>query len=60
MEWKIVNAYMDKDEILYRDYVDISIAVSGPNGLMVPVLRNVELMTFDQIELKIKEFAKKA
>jgi 2-oxoglutarate dehydrogenase E2 component (dihydrolipoamide succinyltransferase) len=38
----IVNAVIDGKEILYRDYVDISVAVATPNGLMVPVLRNVE------------------
>jgi 2-oxoglutarate dehydrogenase E2 component (dihydrolipoamide succinyltransferase) len=55
-----VNAQIDGDEILYHDYCDIGIAVSAPKGLMVPVLRNAEKMTFAEIELKIAELAGKA
>lgn len=42
LEQPIVNAVIDGKEIVYRDYVDISVAVATPSGLMVPVLRNVE------------------
>ena len=38
----VVNAVIDGKDIVYRDYVDISVAVATPNGLMVPVIRNVE------------------
>ena len=55
-----VNAMIDGNEIIYHDYADIGIAVSTPKGLMVPVLRNAETMTFAEIELKIKELAVKA
>ncbi|KAJ4756100.1 Dihydrolipoyllysine-residue succinyltransferase component of 2-oxoglutarate dehydrogenase complex [Rhynchospora pubera] len=56
----VVNAVIDGDDIIYRDYVDISIAVGTPKGLVVPVLRNVEQMGFADIEKKINELAKKA
>ena len=51
-ERPIVNAVIDNDtnEIIYRNYIDISIAVSGPKGLVVPVLRNVQNMTFADVE----------
>jgi len=55
----IVNAVIDGDYILYRDYHDISVAVATPNGLVVPVLRNVETMSFADIEKGINELAKK-
>ena len=45
-----VNAIIDGDEIVYRDYVDVSVAVSAPKGLVVPVLRNVDAMTFADVE----------
>ena len=51
---------IDGEEIIYHDYVDIGIAVSAPKGLMVPVLRNVELMSFLDIESEIKRLAIKA
>lgn len=60
MENPIVNAVIDGDEIIYRDYVDISIAVSTPTNLFVPVLRNVEQMSFADIEREIANFGKKA
>ncbi|KAJ8527670.1 hypothetical protein K7X08_015121 [Anisodus acutangulus] len=56
----IVNAVIDGDDIIYRDYVDISIAVGTPKGLVVPVLRNVDQMNFAEIEKTINELAKKA
>ncbi|GGC26304.1 dihydrolipoyllysine-residue succinyltransferase component of 2-oxoglutarate dehydrogenase complex [Novosphingobium marinum] len=54
------NAYIEGDEIVYHDYVDISVAVSAPNGLVVPVIRNADAMSFAEIELAIAEFGKKA
>ena len=59
-EWPSVNAYMDGDNILYHDYADISIAVSTPRGLTVPVMRNVESMGMADIEKKVVELAGKA
>jgi 2-oxoglutarate dehydrogenase E2 component (dihydrolipoamide succinyltransferase) len=55
-----VNAQIDGDEIIFHDYCDIGIAVSAPKGLMVPVLRNAERLTFAEIESKIGELAGKA
>ena len=55
-----VNGMIDGDEIIYHDYVDMGIAVSSPKGLMVPVLRNAEMMSLAQIEAEIKELAGKA
>lgn len=55
-----VNAYIDGDELIYHDYVDISIAISTPTGLVVPPVKNVESLGFHEIELKIKELATKA
>ncbi|XP_042478502.1 dihydrolipoyllysine-residue succinyltransferase component of 2-oxoglutarate dehydrogenase complex 2, mitochondrial-like [Macadamia integrifolia] len=56
----IVNAVIDGDDIIYRDYVDISIAVGTPKGLVVPVLRNAEKMNFAEVEKEINTLAKKA
>lgn len=55
-----VNAQIDNDEVLQFDYADISIAVSGPKGLVVPVIRNAESLSMAEIELKVKELAVKA
>ena len=55
-----VNSMIDGDELINFDYVDISIAVSSPKGLLVPVLRNVELMNFVEIEGEIQRLATKA
>ncbi len=60
MEMPDVNAFIDGDEIVYHDYVDISIAISTPSGLVVPPVRNVESLHFADIERKIKELAVKA
>lgn len=60
MEMPDVNAFIDGDEIVYHDYVDISIAISTPNGLVVPPVKNVESLHFAEIERKIKELAAKA
>ena len=59
-EWKAVNAYIDGEEILYHDYCDISIAVSAPKGLVVPVIRNAESLTMAEIEARVGELAAKA
>lgn len=59
-EWPAVNAYIDGDEIIYHDYCDISIAVSAPKGLVVPVIRNAESMSMAEIEQKVAELAAKA
>lgn len=59
-EWPNLNAYMDGDQILHHDYVDISIAVSTPRGLTVPVIRNVESLSMAEIEKKVIEVANKA
>lgn len=55
-----VNAFIDGKEIIYRDYVDISVAVATPKGLVVPVLRNVETMSYADIEIGLTELGKKA
>ena len=55
-----VNAQIDGEEIVYFDYVDISVAVSAPNGLVVPVVRNADKKSFAQIEKDIADFGKRA
>ncbi len=60
LEMPDVNAMIDGEDIVYHNYVDISIAISTPNGLVVPPVHNVESLNFAQIELKIKELADKA
>ena len=59
-EWPSVNAYIDGDQLVYHDYADISIAVSTPRGLTVPVIRNVESLGMAEIEKKVMELAGKA
>jgi 2-oxoglutarate dehydrogenase E2 component (dihydrolipoamide succinyltransferase) len=59
-EFPAVNAMIDGEEIVYHKYADVGIAVSAPKGLVVPVLRNAEMMSLAQIESKIKELALKA
>lgn len=55
-----VNAFIDGEELIFHDYVDIAIAISTPNGLVVPPVHNVESLRFDEIEYKIKDLADKA
>jgi 2-oxoglutarate dehydrogenase E2 component (dihydrolipoamide succinyltransferase) len=55
-----VNASIEGDEIVYRDYVDVSVAVSAPNGLVVPVIRNAETLSVAQIEKTIGDFGARA
>lgn len=59
-EWRAVNAYIDGEELIYHDYCDISIAVSAPKGLVVPVIRNAESLSMAEIEKKVVELAGKA
>ncbi len=59
-EWPAVNAYIDGEEIIYHQYCDISIAVSAPKGLVVPVIRNAESLSMAEIEMKVIELATKA
>ncbi len=59
-EWPAVNAYIDGDSIIYHNYCDISIAVSAPKGLVVPVIRNAESLSMAEIEKKVVELATKA
>ncbi|MBL7846460.1 MAG: 2-oxoglutarate dehydrogenase complex dihydrolipoyllysine-residue succinyltransferase [Cyclobacteriaceae bacterium] len=58
-DFPAVNASIDKDEVIYHDYCDISIAVSTPRGLVVPVIRNAESLTFAQIESEVVRLAGK-
>jgi len=55
-----VNAYIEGDEIVYHDYVDISVAVSAPNGLVVPVVRDADKKGFAEIEREIADFGARA
>jgi len=59
-EFPAVNARIDGEDIVYHHYMDIGIAVSGPSGLVVPVLRNAEALSIAAIERAIAEFAGKA
>jgi 2-oxoglutarate dehydrogenase E2 component (dihydrolipoamide succinyltransferase) len=59
-EFPQVNSMLDGEDLITPRYVDIGIAVSAPKGLVVPVLRNAEMMSIAEIELKIKELAGKA
>jgi 2-oxoglutarate dehydrogenase E2 component (dihydrolipoamide succinyltransferase) len=59
-EWPTVNAFIDGDQLLYHDYADISIAVSTPRGLTVPVIRNVESLSMAEIEKSVVVLAGKA
>jgi len=55
-----VNAQIEGDEIVYHNYADISVAVSAPNGLVVPVIRNADAMSVAEIEKTIADFGKRA
>lgn len=59
-EWPAVNAKIDGDQIVYHEYCDVSIAVSAPKGLVVPVIRNAESLSMAEIEKKVVELATKA
>ncbi len=55
-----VNAQIEGDEIVYHNYADVSVAVSAPNGLVVPVIRNADAMSVAEIEKTIADFGKRA
>jgi len=55
-----VNASLEGDEIVYHDYLDVSVAVSAPKGLVVPVVRNADRMSFAEIEKTIADYGKRA
>jgi 2-oxoglutarate dehydrogenase E2 component (dihydrolipoamide succinyltransferase) len=59
-ELPATNAMIEGDEIIYRSYVDMSIAVSTPTGLITPVLRNADSLSFSQVEKSIADFGKRA
>jgi 2-oxoglutarate dehydrogenase E2 component (EC 2.3.1.61) len=59
-EFPAVNAEIDGDDIVYKNFVNMGIAVSSPNGLVVPVLRDADQMSFPQIEAAISDFGKRA
>lgn len=60
LEWPSVNAMIDEDQIVYNNYCDISVAVSTPKGLVVPVIRNAEHLSFHEIEKEINRLALRA
>lgn len=59
-EMPVINAVIDGGDIVYRDYVDISVAVASPRGLVVPVIRNAEQMSFADIEKTLGDLALRA
>ena len=59
-KFPVINASVDGNDIVYHGYFDIGIAVGSPRGLVVPILRNADQMTFAEIEKKIAEFGQKA
>lgn len=59
-EFPAVNAMIDGDDIVYNDYCDVSIAVSAPKGLVVPVIRNAEAMSFAEVESEVIRLAVRA
>jgi 2-oxoglutarate dehydrogenase E2 component (dihydrolipoamide succinyltransferase) len=59
-QFPAVNAYINGEEIIFHDYCDVSIAVSAPKGLVVPVIRNAESMTLADIEREVVKLATKA
>jgi 2-oxoglutarate dehydrogenase E2 component (dihydrolipoamide succinyltransferase) len=59
-KYPVINASVDGNDIVYHGYFDIGIAVGSPRGLVVPILRNADQMSFADIEKKISEYGKKA
>lgn len=59
-DFPAVNAYIDGEELVYNDYADISIAVSAPKGLVVPVIRNAEKLSFNEVEAEVVRLATRA
>ncbi|HMS71352.1 MAG TPA: dihydrolipoyllysine-residue succinyltransferase, partial [Saprospiraceae bacterium] len=60
LEMPDVNAFIDENDLVYHDYVDISFAISTPTGLVVPPIHNVDKLKFNEIESKLKDLAVKA
>ena len=60
MEYPDVNAFLDGNEIVYNDYVDMGIAVSSDRGLMVPIIRNAESLSLYQLESEVRRLALRA
>ena len=60
MQMPEVNAFVDGEDLIYHNYADISLAISTPNGLVVPPIRNVESLSFHEFEFKLKVLAEKA
>lgn len=59
-KYPVINASIDGNDILYHGYYDVSIAVSSPRGLVVPVVRNADILSIAELELQINEYATKA
>lgn len=59
-KFPVINASIEKEEIIYHGYYDIGIAVSSPRGLVVPILRNVDSLSFAEIEKGVSEFGQRA
>ncbi len=59
-QYPIINASVEGNDIIYHNYIDIGVAVGSPRGLVVPVLRNADQLTFAEIERKIADFAHRA
>ena len=59
-EYPIANAIIDGEEIVYRNYMDIAVAVATPTGLIVPVIRNCQSLSFSDVEKTIAYYGEKA
>lgn len=59
-QFPVINASIDGEDIVYHGYFDLGIAVGSPRGLVVPILRDVESMSFAEIELAIRDFGQRA
>ena len=59
-QFPIINATVDGSDIIYHGYFDIGIAVGTPRGLVVPILRNVDTMSFADVELAIQDYGQRA
>jgi 2-oxoglutarate dehydrogenase E2 component (dihydrolipoamide succinyltransferase) len=59
-DFQAVNAFIEGDELIYNDFVNMGIAVGGPKGLVVPVIKDADLLSIAEIELEVKRYAEKA
>ena len=59
-KFPIVNAYIDGDDIVYHDYFDVGVAVGSERGLVVPILRNAEALSFGEIERQVRDYGERA